>query len=141
MYVVFVGRYTFVPKMKKAVLHIFFLLTLLSASIGHAVTPANSAASGVVQKMAKAAIAKTILDSDACYQKDLLIDTNDYNESDADDHGSVKGKTLSVSNRLLIADLLVLDFDGKSCSIGSYTKFHFSRLPRYDYIALNVFRI
>lgn len=127
--------------MRKAVLHIVFLLALLSNLIGHAFVANHAVDATAIQKHFNETTAKSISDNDSLYKNDIVIDTNNYDEYDFDDHDAVKEKSLFTPQCFFTATLLISDRNDKIFSSSSYTHINFSRIPRYDYITLRVLRI
>ena len=125
--------------MRKAVLHIIFLSLLLSTGISHAFVSLHyDIKAGEVHKVIKS----NLIDFDSQYKNDVLVDIDDYDEYDFDDQNvSSKVKASSIIYSLAPFNLLTARFSQKSSFAGNYTFINFSRIPRYNYITLRVFRI
>jgi len=125
--------------MRKVVLHIAVVLVLLSATVGHMFASSQGMVAGVV---AKHTSGKAILNNnDPAYQSDVVLDINDYDEYDFDDHDIAGEKPFFNPQYLYIATLLAADCQSNGRGNTQYTQYHISRIPRYDYITLRVLRI
>lgn len=127
--------------MRKVVLHIAVVLTLLNTALVHAFVSPHEALAVNVQKTTKETTAKAaIIYGDSLYKNDISFDVNDFDEYDFDDHDTVKEKPLFTPH-FFIATLLTSDCKSKAFCNTLYTHVNFSRIPRYNYITLRVLRI
>lgn len=131
--------------MRKAVLHIAFLCLLLSSAIGHSFALVNPGkAVGDIQEAISESGAKvniTVSDT-SFFKNDVINDVDEFDEFDFDEHDS------AIKERLFVApipdnksSLLAADFNSKAIGDIIYTHYNLSRIPRYNYITLRVFRI
>lgn len=127
--------------MRKAITYIFFLGMLLTTCFAHAlVSPHGAIAEAGIKKERHAV---NTAEGSLQISKDFVIsDWEDYDEIDHDDHStSLNKKESQDSFYSVIHNLLSLGYTPKTpCDVG-YTFANFSRLPRYTYISLRVFRI
>ncbi|MGC4041163.1 MAG: hypothetical protein QM710_10350 [Flavobacterium sp.] len=127
--------------MKKAVLHILFLSLLLTTGGAFAfASPSNSKANVPVKANS---FKTTASDNNSLLQKsDLLIDIDDYDEYDTDNHSpSIKEKPANAICVFKTAQMLLTNVTAKPSYANNYTHHNFSRLPRYNFISLRVLRI
>lgn len=131
--------------MRKVVLHIAFLCLLLSSAIGHSFALVNpSRTVGKIEQAISESGAKVnFAPGDVSFFKnDLINDVDEFDEFDFDEHDNGLRERTTVS---LISDfkssLLAADFNSKAIGNTIYTHHNLSRIPRYNYITLRVFRI
>lgn len=125
--------------MRKAVLHIIFLSLLLTTAMAHAfASPQSDVKAATIEKAAKS----NFITSDSGLYKNDVLDIDDYDECDFDDHSStLKERQLNAIGTFIAAKMLVANMVSKPSFKGNYTYNNFSRIPRYNYITLRVLRI
>ncbi len=132
--------------MRKLALHIAFLFLLLSVAIGHAFALVNEGAVKTdMQKALLECVGKskhTTVDG-TFLKNDVINDVEEFEEFDFDEHDNCLKERFFV---IPIPDgyksgLLTADFNSKTIGNSIYTHLNLSRIPRYNYITLGVFRI
>lgn len=131
--------------MEKVLLYLFFLGLLFSNSQAHAVAFSPNA-------MVKVAIHNVQNENTVnhgvskkkpfSHKADLLNDYDDNEESECDDYDtSVKGKFYDTNTLSFNSNQLTADYSSKTLCYKIYNYINFSRIPRFNYISLGVFRI
>lgn len=127
--------------MKNALAYLFFI-SLLICHIGHArsmETGHMAMASSIHQTDVPAALIQT---ASIGFKDDVFTYFDDYDEYDCDDHETViKDKAFVTATPLLFSITLTTPFVAIPYVSKAYAQVNFSRLPRFNYIALKVLRL
>jgi len=131
--------------MRELVLHIAFLSLLLSGTVSRAFALVNE--NTAQTDMQKALIecvgkAKHTAHDSSLFKNDVINDVEEFEEFDLDEHDTcLGGRFFAAPIPENKSDLLSADFNSKTIGNSIYTHLNLSRIPRYNYITLRVFRI
>ncbi|WP_264520170.1 hypothetical protein [Flavobacterium sp. N1994] len=127
--------------MKNTILYLVFICLLVSQTgharsieMGHIAVPST-----VQQPYAPAAVIQKVTVGS---REDVFTYCDDYDEYDCDDHETViKDKAFVASTPYPLHFNVAASFVAIPFSYKAYHHVNFSRLPRFNYISLKVFRL